>query len=134
MTQFGPPDGPDQRPRGRWRSSESSRYQGLARIAHDREAERAMAEVVSFVDVGSGRESRAIAVRALAGARPGLFWLSGLKSDMQGTKAGALARFAAEHGRALVRFDYSGHGESKGEFADGTIGRWLEEKIGRAHV
>jgi pimeloyl-ACP methyl ester carboxylesterase len=48
---------------------------------------------------------------------------------MQGTKAVALARFAAERGRALVRFDYSGHGESKGEFVDGTIGRWLEESL-----
>src|SRR5262249_12680286 len=48
---------------------------------------------------------------------------------MQGTKAVALAAFAAERARALVRFDYSGHGESKGAFVDGTIGRWLEESV-----
>ena len=29
----------------------------------------------------------------------------------------------------MVRFDYSGHGESGGAFTDGTIGRWLEESL-----
>jgi pimeloyl-ACP methyl ester carboxylesterase len=88
-----------------------------------------MPEALELIDVGRDRDARAIAVRALSGATPGLFWLGGFKSDMQGTKAAALARFAAEHGRALVRFDYSGHGESKGAFVDGTIGRWLEESL-----
>jgi pimeloyl-ACP methyl ester carboxylesterase len=88
-----------------------------------------MAEALKFIDVGRGDEARAIAVRAAPGAAPGLVWLGGFKSDMQGTKAEALARFAAERGRAIVRFDYSGHGESKGAFADGTIGRWLEESL-----
>ena len=60
---------------------------------------------------------------------PGLFWLGGFNSDMRGTKALALDAWAAEHGRACVRFDYSGHGESGGAFADGTIGRWLEESV-----
>jgi pimeloyl-ACP methyl ester carboxylesterase len=46
---------------------------------------------------------------------------------MQGTKALALDAWAAEQGRACVRFDYSGHGISGGAFIDGTIGRWLEE-------
>jgi pimeloyl-ACP methyl ester carboxylesterase len=46
---------------------------------------------------------------------------------MQGTKAVALDCWAGEHGRSCIRFDYSGHGESGGEFTDGTIGRWLEE-------
>jgi pimeloyl-ACP methyl ester carboxylesterase len=88
-----------------------------------------MSETLSFIDVGHGGEARAIAVRSAPGAAPGLVWLGGFKSDMQGTKAAALARFAAEHGRAVVRFDYSGHGESTGAFTDGTIGRWLEESV-----
>ena len=79
--------------------------------------------------VGTGSDSRAIAVNASAGGTPGLFWLSGFKSDMQGIKAQALARWAAEHGRACTRFDYSGHGASGGAFTDGTIGRWLEESL-----
>ncbi len=45
---------------------------------------------------------------------PGLVWLGGFKSDMRGTKALALDGWAAEQGRACVRFDYSGHGESGG--------------------
>jgi pimeloyl-ACP methyl ester carboxylesterase len=48
---------------------------------------------------------------------------------MCGTKAEALDEWAARQGRACVRFDYSGHGESKGKFTDGTIGRWLEETV-----
>jgi pimeloyl-ACP methyl ester carboxylesterase len=63
------------------------------------------------------------------GADPGLFWLGGFKSDMKGTKAEALDRWAESVGRACVRFDYSGHGESDGAFTDGTIGRWLEESL-----
>ena len=61
--------------------------------------------------------------------RPGLFWLGGFKSDMKGTKAAALDDWAGAQGRACVRFDYSGHGESGGAFTDGTIGRWLEESV-----
>jgi pimeloyl-ACP methyl ester carboxylesterase len=82
-----------------------------------------------FIDVGVGPSARTIAVRARDGQGPGLFWLGGFKSDMQGTKALALDAWAAEHGRASVRFDYSGHGESGGDFAEGTIGRWLEESL-----
>jgi len=83
----------------------------------------------TFIEVGEGAGGRKIAVRARGGKGPGLFWLSGFKSDMQGTKALALDAWAGEHGRAAVRFDYSGHGESGGDFADGTIGRWLEESV-----
>ena len=79
--------------------------------------------------VGTGSESRAIAARASGGTLPGLFWLGGFKSDMKGIKAQALAGWAQDRGRACVRFDYSGHGESGGAFTDGTIGRWLEESL-----
>lgn len=81
----------------------------------------------SVMDVGEGPQRRSIAVRHRDGARPGILWLGGFKSDMKGTKAEALDRWAKEQGRACVRFDYSGHGESGGDFRDGTIGRWLEE-------
>jgi pimeloyl-ACP methyl ester carboxylesterase len=84
---------------------------------------------LKFLGVGEGAEARAIAVRRHDGAAPGLLWLGGYKSDMRGTKAQALADWAARNGRACVRFDYSGHGESGGAFTDGTIGRWLAETI-----
>src|SRR5450631_249383 len=80
--------------------------------------------------------ARTIAVRVREGKtynksneRPGLFWLGGFKSDMKGTKAEALDTWAETQGRACVRFDYSGHGESSGDFTEGTIGQWLEESI-----
>ena len=82
-----------------------------------------------FLHVGRGGAMRKIAVRRRSGAMPGLLWLSGFKSDMGGTKAVALDRWAAAHRRNCVRFDYSGHGESAGKFTDGTISRWLEESI-----
>jgi pimeloyl-ACP methyl ester carboxylesterase len=83
----------------------------------------------AFIEIGKDAAARRIAVRAREGSAPGLFWLSGFNSDMQGTKALALDAWAAEQGRACVRFDYSGHGESGGAFIDGTIGRWLEESV-----
>ena len=82
------------------------------------------------LSVGTGPAARPIAVRARSGAAPGLFWLGGFKSDMRGTKAEALDAWAGRNGRAMVRFDYSGHGESGGTFTEGTIGRWLEESVG----
>jgi pimeloyl-ACP methyl ester carboxylesterase len=82
-----------------------------------------------FIEVGKDDSARRIAVRAREGRTPGLFWLGGFNSDMKGTKALALDAWAAEHGRASVRFDYSGHGESEGKFVDGTIGRWLEDSV-----
>jgi pimeloyl-ACP methyl ester carboxylesterase len=84
---------------------------------------------LKFLDIGAGREHRRIAVREQPGAAPGLFWLSGYKSDMKGTKAEALAHWAAEAGRGCIRFDYSGHGESGGVFTEGTIGRWLADAL-----
>ena len=83
----------------------------------------------AFIELGAGPSARRIAVRRRAGKGPGLVWLGGFKSDMQGTKALALDEWAKDHGRACVRFDYSGHGESSGDFGDGTIGRWLEESV-----
>lgn len=82
-----------------------------------------------FIEVGQGDAARRIAVRAREGDPPGLFWLGGFKSDMRGTKAVALDAWAAERRRACIRFDYSGHGESGGDFVEGTIGRWLEESV-----
>jgi pimeloyl-ACP methyl ester carboxylesterase len=84
---------------------------------------------LKFLEIGAGTERHSIAVRDRAGAAPGLFWLSGYKSDMKGTKAAALAHWAEQAGRACIRFDYSGHGESGGDFSDGTIGRWLADAL-----
>jgi len=70
-----------------------------------------------------------IAWRALDGRGPGLLWLGGFRSEMTGTKATALAEWAARTGRTLVRFDYAGQGASSGRFEDGTIGRWRGDAL-----
>jgi pimeloyl-ACP methyl ester carboxylesterase len=88
-----------------------------------------MDEATQYLPVGQGAAARRLAVRVDPGAMPGVFWLCGFKSDMGGTKAQALASWARTAGRACVRFDYSGHGHSDGEFAAGTIGRWLEDSL-----
>jgi pimeloyl-ACP methyl ester carboxylesterase len=84
---------------------------------------------LTSLTIESPPPKRTIAVRAREGKSPGLFWLGGFKSDMKGTKAEALDRWAVGEGRACLRFDYSGHGESGGAFMDGTISRWLEESV-----
>jgi pimeloyl-ACP methyl ester carboxylesterase len=60
---------------------------------------------------------------------PGAVFLGGFASDMTGTKATALAASCRERGQAFLRFDYSGHGESDGAFADGTIGGWTQDAL-----
>jgi pimeloyl-ACP methyl ester carboxylesterase len=84
---------------------------------------------LSFLTVESPPRTIAVRARESKSPGPGLFWLGGFKSDMKGTKAAALDEWAAAQGRACVRFDYSGHGESGGDFNDGTIGRWLDESV-----
>ena len=61
------------------------------------------------------------------GSTPGVVFLGGFTSDMTGTKATTLEHWCRERGQAFVRFDYSGHGASDGQFADGTIGQWAQE-------
>jgi pimeloyl-ACP methyl ester carboxylesterase len=61
--------------------------------------------------------------------KPGVVWLGGFKSDMESTKALALDAMCAREGRACLRFDYSGHGLSGGDFEGAGIGRWLEESL-----
>ena len=86
-----------------------------------------MSESVERLTVGTGTAARDIAILRRAGGEPGLFWLGGFRSDMLGSKARALDELGEEDGFAVTRFDYSGHGQSGGDFMAGTITRWLEE-------
>lgn len=79
-----------------------------------------------YLDTAQGRR---IAYHKTDGQGPVILFLSGLKSDMEGTKAVALEAWARAQGRAFVRFDYSGHGISSGEFAEGSIGDWHEDTL-----
>ena len=75
------------------------------------------------------QQGRRIAFHRSEGRGPGVVFLGGFKSDMQGSKALHLQDWAARTGRAFLRFDYSGHGESSGAFLDGAIGDWFEDAL-----
>jgi pimeloyl-ACP methyl ester carboxylesterase len=70
-----------------------------------------------------------IAFQTRDGAKPGLVWLGGYRSDMNGTKAVHLDAFAERAGRAFLRHDYSGHGQSAGSVHDGTISQWVRQSL-----
>ena len=78
-----------------------------------------MLDLPRFLRLSDGRR---LAYQRVSGKRPGVLFCGGYTSDMTGTKALALEAFCRAQGRAFTRFDYSGHGASSGDFADGTIG------------
>lgn len=90
-----------------------------------------MAEEPRYHTPGPGAEGhgRRIAVLASEGKGPPIVWLGGFRSDMRATKAEAISTFARGAGRACVRFDYGGHGESEGRFEDLTISDWLDDTL-----
>lgn len=80
------------------------------------------------------KDGHRIAYHRLAGqaskgetALPGVVFLGGFRSDMTGTKAVFLEKWARGQGRAFLRFDYTGHGQSSGRFEDGCIGAWARD-------
>jgi pimeloyl-ACP methyl ester carboxylesterase len=70
-----------------------------------------------------------LAWRRVAGEGSTVVWLGGFRSDMAGSKAEALAAWAAGRGRDYLRFDYFGHGESSGDFLRGSITRWRADAL-----
>lgn len=79
-----------------------------------------------YLDTPQGRR---IAFNKSEGRGPGVVFLGGFKSDMEGTKAVHLEAWARRTGRGFLRFDYSGHGESSGAFTDGCIGDWAADAM-----
>lgn len=76
-----------------------------------------------------GRLNDRLAYARLPDAGPGVMFLGGFRSDMQGSKALALRDHCAAQNRAFLRFDYGGHGASAGRFVDGTIGQWAADAL-----
>jgi pimeloyl-ACP methyl ester carboxylesterase len=74
-------------------------------------------------------DGRRIAYRHVAGAGPALVFLPGYMSDMAGGKATAALDWATAQGRECLLLDYSGCGESPGDFAEGTLSRWRDEVV-----
>lgn len=75
------------------------------------------------------RPRHRVAFHHRAGQTPGLLLCGGFRSDMSGTKALALDAHCAAAGRMYTRFDYLGHGESGGNFAEGTLGVWRDDAL-----
>ena len=84
---------------------------------------------MSEVDFHRLADGRRIAFRHTPGRGPAVVFLPGYMSDMAGSKATSVAEWAAASGRGCLLLDYSGCGASPGEFAHGTLGRWLDEVV-----
>jgi pimeloyl-ACP methyl ester carboxylesterase len=88
---------------------------------------------LQFLDVGSDKKTRKIAVRMTEGQGTAVIWIGGFKSDMASTKAMAIDAWCKTNGRPMVRMDYAGHGESlgndgkPGQFKDYVFSDWLED-------
>lgn len=85
-----------------------------------------MREIVQRLHLSGGEH---LAFRHRPGRAPGVVFLPGYASDMAGTKARALDAWAERSGRALVLFDYRGHGASDGVFTDHVLGDWLDDVL-----
>jgi pimeloyl-ACP methyl ester carboxylesterase len=88
-----------------------------------------MSLVAEAPSILSREDGATIAYRRTAGKTPGVVFLGGFMSDMTGTKAATLHEFCQRRGQAFVRFDYFGHGESSGDFAAATVGRWKDDVL-----
>jgi pimeloyl-ACP methyl ester carboxylesterase len=84
------------------------------------------ADAPQFLESGDGTR---LAFRFRPGRGPAILFLPGYASDMQGSKAEALDQWAAETGRAMLRFDYAGCGESEGRFEAGTLASWRDDAL-----
>ena len=80
--------------------------------------------MTTFLTTPQGRH---IAYHRTPGREPGVVFLGGFRSDMTGTKALHLQAWSEANGRSFLRFDYSGHGQSRGDFAEGCIGDWRDD-------
>ncbi|MDD9841820.1 MAG: alpha/beta hydrolase [Alphaproteobacteria bacterium] len=90
-----------------------------------------LAQDVKFLSRKIGQNSEKIAYMQQNGRtdRPGLVFLGGFRSDMTGSKANTLAAYAASQNLAYLRFDYFGHGQSSGDFLQGTLSYWRAEVL-----
>lgn len=85
-------------------------------------------DTLQYLTLNNGKK---LAYRLREGSQtsPTLVFLGGYRSDMTGTKAVFLDNLCAEKGYSLLRFDYTGHGASDGDFRDGSIGDWTQDAL-----
>lgn len=85
-----------------------------------------MTDPVQHLDRG---DAHTLAYVKRDGEGPGVVFLGGFRSDMTGSKAAALGAWSQRAGRAFIRFDYFGHGQSSGDWSEATITRWREDSL-----
>lgn len=85
-------------------------------------------DTLQYLTLNNGKK---LAYRLREGSKtlPTLVFLGGYRSDMTGTKAAFLDNLCADKGYSLLRFDYTGHGASDGDFRDGSIGDWTQDAL-----
>lgn len=92
-----------------------------------------MTDVVQFLALAAspaqGFPARNLGFVKRAGKGPAIVWMGGFRSDMTSTKAEKLAEAASAEGRASLRFDYTAHGVSSGDFAAATLSLWLDDAL-----
>jgi pimeloyl-ACP methyl ester carboxylesterase len=66
---------------------------------------------------------------ATKGVGPCIVFCTGFNSNKEGNKAIAIEAFCKARGQAFIRFDYSGHGKSGGDFSEGCISQWLKDTL-----
>jgi pimeloyl-ACP methyl ester carboxylesterase len=76
---------------------------------------------IDYLEIGEGLN---LAYRHRRGRGPTVLFLPGYMSDMDGGKAAALDAWAEAEGRAMLRFDYAGCGQSGGDFEIQTLHGW----------
>ena len=74
-------------------------------------------------------DNQRLAYHKIDGKNPGIIFLCGHGSDMQGTKSIYMENWAREHGHSFIRFDYRGHGQSNGTFLDLAISDWTKDAL-----
>ena len=68
-----------------------------------------------------------LAYDQIHGKKGSVIFLGGFASNMHGVKATSLYEFCKRNDIAFTRFDYSGHGKSKGKLYNGNISKWLDD-------
>ena len=75
------------------------------------------------------KQNHKIAYKSLRGRGPGIIFIHGLNSDMNGAKALTVEKYARKNNLNFIRFDCRGHGKSHGRFEEFTISDWRKDLL-----
>jgi len=75
------------------------------------------------------KQKQHIAYKKIKGKKPGIIFIHGLQSNMNGEKAIQIENFAKAQGHNFIRFDCRGHGKSYGKFENFCISDWKKDLL-----